>query len=404
MIPPTGRSRAAPAPRCQTLPNSRTTWLPCSTWGRARSGWSSAEIVPKPAIRTHRRSLARRPARARHVLHGRRSARETLDAALPRSRASARSWTATASQHIRAVATSAVREARNAEMFLDRIRGTHRHLRSRSSTKPRRAGSSIWRSGTRSATHRVVQGRLDAAGRSRRRQHRPDAAPSRPSEPLRRLRAGRGAAAAAARPQAPQPRAAARAAQALHRERDRGDARRDPAPARHAHDRARRRRPVRRRAAHRAGAGRRARVPRDEFLAFCDEVERLDEEALVERFRLPSVEAETLVPAMLIYRALLAETAARACSSSPMRRCAPASLLDLAEPGGRLGAADFEQQVLASADALGQKYRFDGAHGLHVAELAPSLFDQLRERARLCAIASGCCSRSRRCSTTSAST
>ena len=39
-------------------------------------------------------------------------------------------------------------------------------------------------------------------------------------------------------------------------------------------------------------------MPRDAFLAFCDEVERLDEEQLVDRFRLPAVEAETLVPAL----------------------------------------------------------------------------------------------------------
>ena len=32
-------------------------------------------------------------------------------------------------------------------------------------------------------------------------------------------------------------------------------------------------------------------VPRDAFLAFCDQIERLDEEQLVDRFRLPAVEA-----------------------------------------------------------------------------------------------------------------
>ena len=51
---------------------------------------------------------------------------------------------------VRAVATSAVREARNADMFLDRIQGAPASG-SRSSTKPRRAGSCIWRSGTRCA-------------------------------------------------------------------------------------------------------------------------------------------------------------------------------------------------------------------------------------------------------------
>ena len=35
----------------------------------------------------------------------------------------------------------------------------------------------------------------------------------------------------------------------------------------------------------------------------------MDEDSLVDRFRLPTVEAETLLPALLIYRTLLTETA-----------------------------------------------------------------------------------------------
>src|SRR4029077_7764990 len=43
---------------------------------------------------------------------------------------------------------------------------------------------------------------------------------------------------------------------------------------------------------------------------------------------------------------------------------------------GRLNAADFEDQVLASAEAVGHRYRFDRAHGRHVAMLAMRLFDE----------------------------
>jgi exopolyphosphatase/guanosine-5'-triphosphate,3'-diphosphate pyrophosphatase len=52
-------------------------------------------------------------------------------------------------------------------------------------------------------------------------------------------------------------------------------------------------------------------ISRDRFLAFCDEIEPLDAEGLVDRFRLPAVEAETLLPALLVYRTLLAETESR---------------------------------------------------------------------------------------------
>jgi exopolyphosphatase/guanosine-5'-triphosphate,3'-diphosphate pyrophosphatase len=41
-------------------------------------------------------------------------------------------------------------------------------------------------------------------------------------------------------------------------------------------------------------------ISREAFLSFCEQVERLDDESLVNRFRLPAVEAEKLVPAQLI--------------------------------------------------------------------------------------------------------
>jgi exopolyphosphatase/guanosine-5'-triphosphate,3'-diphosphate pyrophosphatase len=119
-------------------------------------------------------------------------------------------------------------------------------------------------------------------------------------------------------------------------------------------------------------------IPREGFLSFCDDVERLDDDALASRFRLHAVEAETLVPALLIYRTLLSETSAKrvVVSDASLRA---GLLLDLLEPAGRLGGEDFEGQVLASAEALGHRFRFDRAHGRHVAMLATRLFDELRD-------------------------
>ncbi len=119
-------------------------------------------------------------------------------------------------------------------------------------------------------------------------------------------------------------------------------------------------------------------IGRDEFLAFCDQIERMDEEQLVDRFRLPAVEAETLIPSLLVYRTILFETAARRLlvSDASLRT---GVLLDVAEPGGRLQAEDFERQVLASAEAVGDKYRFDRAHSRHVSQLAARLFDEFRD-------------------------
>jgi exopolyphosphatase/guanosine-5'-triphosphate,3'-diphosphate pyrophosphatase len=128
-------------------------------------------------------------------------------------------------------------------------------------------------------------------------------------------------------------------------------------------------------------------ISRQAFLAFCDRIESLNEDQLVDQYRLHAGEADTLVPALLVYRTLLAETAAQrlVVSDASLRT---GILLDLAA-GGRLSAEDFEAQVLASAEAVGHKYRFDAAHGRHVAHLAARLFDDfadehgLGERERL---------------------
>jgi exopolyphosphatase / guanosine-5'-triphosphate,3'-diphosphate pyrophosphatase len=116
-------------------------------------------------------------------------------------------------------------------------------------------------------------------------------------------------------------------------------------------------------------------ISRDSFIQFCDHMETLDEDQVVERYRLHAGEAETLVPALLIYRRLIGETSATSLivSDASIRMGA---LLDLAG-GGRLRAADFQAQVLASAEAVGLKYRFDADHGRHVSHLASRLFDEL---------------------------
>jgi exopolyphosphatase/guanosine-5'-triphosphate,3'-diphosphate pyrophosphatase len=55
-------------------------------------------------------------------------------------------------------------------------------------------------------------------------------------------------------------------------------------------------------------------------------------------------------------------------------------LLDLVDDvtGPAVHATKIEQQLLNAAVALGRRYRFDEAHGRHVARLSLSLFDQLK--------------------------
>jgi exopolyphosphatase/guanosine-5'-triphosphate,3'-diphosphate pyrophosphatase len=116
-------------------------------------------------------------------------------------------------------------------------------------------------------------------------------------------------------------------------------------------------------------------VPRDAFLAFCSRMERFDEEELVDRYGLSLVDAETLVPALMVYRELLESTAATELLV-PDASLRVGLLVDLT--GAAADLSDLRKQVLASAESLGEKYRYDAAHGRAVARLAVRIFDDLQ--------------------------
>jgi exopolyphosphatase / guanosine-5'-triphosphate,3'-diphosphate pyrophosphatase len=125
-----------------------------------------------------------------------------------------------------------------------------------------------------------------------------------------------------------------------------------------------------------AGAATRE-VLRERLLSFCDETTALDDEQLAEAYRLPVAEVESLVPALLVYRELLLETQAPSVLV-PEATLRAGLLLDMVRTDEGHGIEDFSHQVLASAAALGEKYRYDASHGRHVAALAVRLFDELR--------------------------
>lgn len=118
-------------------------------------------------------------------------------------------------------------------------------------------------------------------------------------------------------------------------------------------------------------------VPKDAFLKFCERVAAKDAAEIAETFRLPMADAETLGPALMTYRRLLAETAATEVTvlEASLRM---GLVLDLALEGEGRGLEEFRRQVLASAASLGQKYAYDEPHARHVAGLAVKLFDELR--------------------------
>jgi exopolyphosphatase/guanosine-5'-triphosphate,3'-diphosphate pyrophosphatase len=117
-------------------------------------------------------------------------------------------------------------------------------------------------------------------------------------------------------------------------------------------------------------------IGREAFEALAERFSAESVDALAQDFRLPPVEAETLGPALLAYCELLRETKAAAVVI-PDASLRAGLLLDLAGTTDGLGTEVFRSQVLASAAALGEKYRYDAPHARQVARLSVELFDAM---------------------------
>jgi exopolyphosphatase / guanosine-5'-triphosphate,3'-diphosphate pyrophosphatase len=118
-----------------------------------------------------------------------------------------------------------------------------------------------------------------------------------------------------------------------------------------------------------------AEMSREAFLGFVNDVVRCDDEDITDQYNLSPVAAETLAPAMLVYREIIQHTAA-ATIVVPDVSLRDGLLLDLSS-AGLANPGDFAPHVLASAMTLGARYKFDRAHAQAVARLSLRLFDVL---------------------------
>ena len=111
------------------------------------------------------------------------------------------------------------------------------------------------------------------------------------------------------------------------------------------------------------------------FTQFTQEVLPLPIDELVRRFHITYPEAETVAPGLLAYLQL-----GRAFSVQevwvPQVSLRDGLLREMAFP--TLWSEELGQQVLRSAQTLGERFRFDARHGLHVATLCLSLFQELQ--------------------------
>lgn len=103
---------------------------------------------------------------------------------------------------------------------------------------------------------------------------------------------------------------------------------------------------------------------------------------LVKIHGLPFADAETLVPALLVYQALWQSLPAEEMlvSQVSMR---DGLLLELTCMLKAEETQTLRNSVLQSAKGIGEKYRYDADHALHVADLAARIFDALRPEHKL---------------------
>jgi len=123
-------------------------------------------------------------------------------------------------------------------------------------------------------------------------------------------------------------------------------------------------------------------IPKDAFSDFVDSVSRLTVDGLVQKYSIPYPDAETLVPALLTYLHLMKETQAKdLIISDASIRAGILQDLAPAEQGKRLKKLSI--QILSAARSLGRKYHYDENHAERVRELSVRLFDELKTEQRM---------------------
>jgi exopolyphosphatase/guanosine-5'-triphosphate,3'-diphosphate pyrophosphatase len=119
-------------------------------------------------------------------------------------------------------------------------------------------------------------------------------------------------------------------------------------------------------------------VPRRDFLRVARELGRLTPEVVARDLGLPFQDAETLAPALLVCAELLKRTGAGAVLV-PMVSMRDGLILELAAEVAGKPLTEVDGQIYTAAEAIGRHYQYDEAHAERVAELAGALFDALQE-------------------------
>ena len=117
-------------------------------------------------------------------------------------------------------------------------------------------------------------------------------------------------------------------------------------------------------------------IKREDFIKFTENLRNFSVEDCIHEFGISYAEAEGLIPGLFVLKLFLERTGA-ANVAVPFVTIRDGYLVDLASGIDSPLQDEFFSQIIASAVNLGRKFHFDEAHGLHVSRHCMTIFDAL---------------------------
>ncbi|MDR2516644.1 MAG: HD domain-containing protein [Spirochaetaceae bacterium] len=117
-------------------------------------------------------------------------------------------------------------------------------------------------------------------------------------------------------------------------------------------------------------------IGREDYIQLVEEIRHYTPEDCVRNLQIPYADAGGFVLGNLVYRYFLERTSAETVAV-PNVSIREGLVIDMARGVEPELQEEFFSQIIASAVNLGRKYRFDEAHNIHVAMLCIQLFDAL---------------------------
>jgi len=117
-------------------------------------------------------------------------------------------------------------------------------------------------------------------------------------------------------------------------------------------------------------------IDRKDFIAFAEKIRNYSIEESVQKLGITYAEAEGFIPGILVLKLFLEQTGA-ARVVVPLVSIREGYLIDMAMGVDSDIQQEFYSQIIASAVNLGRRFHFDEAHSRHVARLCMTLFDEL---------------------------